>query len=92
MTARTTLSAEGQVVLPKAVRDALAWQPGQAIEVVQHSGGVTLRAVPATTGAATGEILARIWARNRHSGPTVTIEDMDAAVRAMAVRRAGRPT
>jgi AbrB family looped-hinge helix DNA binding protein len=90
MTLRTKLSAKGQVVLPKAVRDALAWQPGQAIEVVQHGGGVTLRAAPTTKGASTEAVLARIWARNPYGGPTVTIEDMDVAVRTAAARRAER--
>jgi AbrB family looped-hinge helix DNA binding protein len=43
MNAQTKLSAKGQVVIPKDVRDRLHWQQGQALEVVETSEGVLLK-------------------------------------------------
>ncbi|MGJ3243025.1 MAG: AbrB/MazE/SpoVT family DNA-binding domain-containing protein [Opitutales bacterium] len=40
---KTKLSSKGQVVLPKAARQALAWPPGTRLQVTVHEGEVTLR-------------------------------------------------
>lgn len=39
----TKLSSKGQVVLPKAVRDALKWQPGVDLTVEKGDDFVVLR-------------------------------------------------
>ncbi len=42
MNAQTKLSAKGQVVIPKDVRDRLRWAEGMKLAVVESSGSVTL--------------------------------------------------
>ena len=81
MNAKTTLSAKGQVVIPKDIRDALGLKPGQSLAVIQAAGGVLLRPVSTKSGRSFEEITARIreiappW-----KGPPVSIQEMDAAV------------
>lgn len=88
MNARTTLSAKGQVVIPKEVRDALGLEPGQQLDVVRMHGGVLLTPVYRKSGRTSEEIFARIreiappW-----EGPPVSIEEMDRAVDAMFAAR-----
>ena len=81
MNARTTMSAKGQVVIPKDVRDALGLRPGQALDVTQTAGGVMLRPVAQKSGRSFEDITAEIRARlKKYEGPPVSIEDMNAAV------------
>lgn len=39
----TRLSSRGQVVLPKQVREAHRWAPGQEFEIVETEAGILLR-------------------------------------------------
>jgi AbrB family looped-hinge helix DNA binding protein len=43
-TLTTTLSTKGQVVIPKTVRDALAWPDGMTLAIEPHAQGVLLSA------------------------------------------------
>jgi AbrB family looped-hinge helix DNA binding protein len=76
MNATTRMSAKGQVVIPKEVRDALGLTPGQTLEVVRTGSGVLLRPAFAKSGESFAAITARIRGRNSYAGPAVTIEDM----------------
>lgn len=82
MSETTTLSAKGQIVIPKGVRDAHDWQPGTGFEVIDRPDGVLLRplriAVPRLSLAAFRAAVAP------HEGPVVTLAEMDAAVAAAA--------
>ena len=42
MTTQTHLSAKGQVVIPKGLRDRLRWVPGMRFDIVERGGSVTL--------------------------------------------------
>lgn len=82
--AKTTLSAKGQVVIPKDVRDSLGLRPGQVLNVIRTQGGVLLTPEIAKSGRSTEEIFARIREiAPKWEGPPVSIEEMDAAVDAM---------
>jgi AbrB family looped-hinge helix DNA binding protein len=39
----TRLSTKGQVIIPKPLRAALRWRPGQELEVIETQEGVLLR-------------------------------------------------
>ena len=83
MNAQTSVSAKGQVVIPKDVRDRMRLMPGDRLDVVERADGVLLRrAVTAPTGDF-DEIAARIHSRIRYNGPPVSVTEMTEAVSAM---------
>jgi AbrB family looped-hinge helix DNA binding protein len=85
MSSRTQLSAKGQIVIPKRLRDAHDWQPGTAFEVIDRPDGVLLRP---TTPMAKRLTLAEFRALlPRHQGPAVPLEDMEAAIDAERAAR-----
>lgn len=93
MNAKTRLSAKGQVVIPKDVRDALGLKPGQELEVTQAGGGVLLRRVSRKSGRSFEEITAAIRSEIQYDGPPLSMEDIrDAAAEGWAEhgRRDGR--
>ena len=90
MTARerltTTISTKGQVVLPKAIRQALGWQAGTRLMVESTADGVLLRPMP--TFAATGSEY--VFGSLAAEGPARTLADMDAGILEEARRRHDR--
>jgi AbrB family looped-hinge helix DNA binding protein len=83
----TKLSSKGQVVLPKAVREACGWLPGTELVVEVTADGVTLRQCKPFPLSRHDQVFGRL----RHAGPPVSLEDMDAAVaRRFAARRGER--
>jgi len=80
MNAKTTLSAKGQVVIPKDVRDQLGMMPGQVFDVVPMGGNVLLRVQGQKSGRSFDEIMAGIRARIQYAGPPVAIEDMNRTI------------
>lgn len=83
MNARTIMSAKGQVVIPKGVRDALGLRPGQQLDVTSAAGSVMLRPVAMKSGRSFEEITAEIRKLVRYDGPPVSVEEMKAAVAEM---------
>jgi len=78
----TTVSIEGQVILPKAIRERRQWTSGTRLAVEDTPDGVLLRQVPlfaATTPDA-------VFASLPHKGAPKTLAEMDAGV-AMEARR-----
>ena len=80
----TTLSSKGQVIIPKTLRAALRWAPGTQLEVHDTPDGVLLRPAALATKASLPEGLAAIRRRVAYAGPTVNLEDMNAAVLRLA--------
>lgn len=80
MTRHTKVSAKGQVVIPKSVREELDWPPGTRLEVEKVGGAVTLRpAAPPRRKLTLDEFIAR---RPVYEGPAKTLEEIDEAVAA----------
>jgi AbrB family looped-hinge helix DNA binding protein len=79
----TKLSSKGQVVLPRAIRTAKAWRPGQQLAVESTPEGVLLKPLkpfaPAKLEAAIGCA--------GYKGPRKSIADMDAAIAREARKR-----
>lgn len=86
MNARTTVSAKGQVVIPKDVRDRLKLAAGDKLEVVERPDGVLLRKPAVKSGESFEEITARIRSRINYQGPPVSLEEMDQAIADMWAR------
>ena len=85
---QTKLSAKGQVVIPKDVRDRLRWTQGQALDVVETADGVLLKR-PQKFGTLTvQEALERIRARVKYTGPPLSVEEMNEAIDEMYVKSA----
>ena len=91
MTAQTRLSAKGQVVIPKDVRDRLGLLEGTVFDVVERGNEVVLKRHgfgDATSGAeAVAAAVREIQSFYRYDGPPVSIEDMDRAIDAEVRRK-----
>ena len=77
MAETTRLSSKGQVIIPKHLRDANQWEPGQEFVVYETEGGILLKAkrpFPATT-------LDEVAGSLRYHGPAKSIEEMEEAIR-----------
>jgi AbrB family looped-hinge helix DNA binding protein len=82
-TTTTRVSTKGQVILPKAIRDARAWGPGTELEIENTKAGVLLkpkkRLFPPTKIDDVAGIL-------KYKGKPKTIREMDESI-AMEVKR-----
>lgn len=82
----TTVSTKGQVILPKAVRERQAWQPGTRLMVEETEGGVLLK--PAALFPPSR--LEDVYGCLRYRGPAKTVEEMNAGIAAEVKRRHAR--
>ncbi len=67
----STITSKGQTTLPKAVREALAVQPGDRVRYIIQGNDVRIMAV---------RPLSRLYGVLRYDGPPVTLADMDRAI------------
>lgn len=82
---QTKLSAKGQVVIPKEVRDALDWVPGLELSITRSGNRVILEPRRTPRERITYEEFRRRVPR--HEGPAATIEEMNVAVDRMFAER-----
>lgn len=65
------ITAKGQTTLPKAVREALALEPGDRVRYVIQDGEVRIVKV---------DSIGRLFGVLPYTGPAVTLADMDQAI------------
>jgi AbrB family looped-hinge helix DNA binding protein len=82
MTMQTRLSAKGQVVIPKDVRDRLGLTEGTVFDVIETGTGVTLQLPDNHARLSVEEAQKRIREIFTYDGPPVSIEAMRAAAKA----------
>jgi AbrB family looped-hinge helix DNA binding protein len=86
-TTTTRLSTKGQLILPKAIRDARAWGPGTELEIENTKAGVLLRPkkrlFPPTK-------IDDVFGSLKYTGKPKTIAEMDEGVMEEARRRHAR--
>jgi AbrB family looped-hinge helix DNA binding protein len=76
VTAQTKLSAKGQVVIPKDVRDRLGWLQGSELEVVETGDGVLLRKKRERKKLTVDEALEQIRSKVKYRGPPIPVEEL----------------
>lgn len=74
MTAQTRLSAKGQVVIPKDVRDRLGLVEGTVFDVIEAGDGVILRRPAKHKQLTVGEAVKLLEAKVHYKGPPLPIE------------------
>ncbi|MBK1725062.1 AbrB/MazE/SpoVT family DNA-binding domain-containing protein [Thiocystis violacea] len=80
-TATVTLSSQGQIEIPKHIRDELHWEDGHALFLETTEAGILLRAQPATNKPLRLESLRGFL---KPDGPSLSTEDLSAPVDASA--------
>ncbi len=87
MTAQTKLSAKGQVVIPKDVRDRLGLSEGTVFDVFERGDEVVLKRQPGSSGGLTAaDALRQIQTFYRYDGPALSLKAMREAARNQAVK------
>ena len=79
----TTVSTKGQVILPKAIRQALRWEAGLRLTVESTREGVLLKPLPAFPESRPKDVYGRLAS----SGASKSLVEMEAGVLAEARRR-----
>ena len=80
------LSSKGQLVIPKSLREAHHWDPGQELELVDTPDGVLLRARKRLGGVRLDQVAGCLaW-----NGTPKSVEDFEAAIRKGARESAGK--
>jgi len=81
----TVLSSKGQVIIPKLIRDARRWAPGQRLEVIDDGESIILKPVnhfPPTT-------LTEVSGCLDYQGRAKTMAEMEEAI-ATGARESGK--
>ena len=87
MNVQTKLSAKGQVVIPKDVRDRLGWPQGSKLDVIETSDSVTFRKPHERKTLTFEEATAKIRAIVNYKGPRISDEEIASVGPAMAAER-----
>ncbi len=81
MNAQTRLSAKGQIVIPKNVRDRLGLTEGMVFDVIERGGEVVLRTPDHAARLSVAEAQRRIRELFVYDGPPLTEETMQEGIR-----------
>ena len=73
MSTTTTLSAKGQLIIPKAIRDRHGWTAGLTLEVIEQGESVLLRPVRALSRTSVDDLLGCL----PYEGPPKTLAEME---------------
>ena len=79
----TTVSTKGQVILPKAIRQALHWEAGTRLVVENTPDGVLLKPAPVFAETRGEDVFGCL----AHNGAPRTLAEMEAGIVAEAKRR-----
>ncbi len=79
----TTVSAKGQVVLPKIIRQSRRWDAGTRLAVEETDEGVLLKPVPAFAATRPSDVFGCL----ARAGAPRTLAEMEAGIMAEARRR-----
>ena len=79
----TTVSTKGQVILPKAIRQALRWEAGMRLVVENTPEGVLLKPVPAFAKTRPEDVFGCL----ESDGAPKSLAEMETGVLAEAKRR-----
>jgi AbrB family looped-hinge helix DNA binding protein len=82
----TRLSSKGQVILPKAVRDAHNWRPGTDFALEEMGEGVLLRPLKPFPPTRIEDVAGCL----RHKGRPKTVAEMDRGIAREVERRRAR--
>ncbi len=82
----TTVSTKGQIILPKAIRQALSWKAGKKLIVEHASEGVLLKPLPVFARTRNKDVFGCLAFR----GAPKTVAEMKTGVLAEAKRRHAR--
>ena len=86
MNAQTKLSAKGQIVIPKHVRDRLGLVEGTVFDVIERGEEVVLkRKAGSGRGLTAAEALREIRKSYRYDGPPVSLDEMREAASGKAI-------
>ena len=81
----TTVSANGQVTIPKTIRTLSGWKAGTRLVVENTPDGVLLKPMPVFAKTSPEQVFGSLG----HRGAPKSMEDMDAAILAEAKCRHG---
>jgi AbrB family looped-hinge helix DNA binding protein len=81
---QTILSSKGQIIIPKPIRNAHHWKPGQRLEVIESGDGILLKAVEPFPAATLAEVTACL----HYQGEPKSLTDMEEAIRQGAMEAA----
>jgi len=73
---KTRLSSKGQVIIPKASRDAHHWEAGQELVVIDTEEGILLKPVRPVPSATLEELAGCL----KYTGAAKTLEEMEQAI------------
>ena len=81
--ATTTVSAKGQIILPKGIRETLRWNAGTRLAVESTGDGVLLKPLPVFPETRPEDVFGSLPFEGAAKSP----QEMDAGVREEARRR-----